>query len=142
MRVSGVRVVRALVALLAAACSSGTEPGTPPVALVGSWSYEASQSAPVPATLAGTLEIDRQIGERLEGSLDVIESSAGEGRRLTGLVTGLALDAATIDFDVMIDGTSRRHVAEVRGDSLVGAWIDVRSGGGTGAFTAVRDATP
>lgn len=120
-------------------CGAGTEPGEPPVALVGAWTYEASQDAPAIATLEGTLRIDRQIGQRMEGSLDVIESSDAESRRLTGLVTGLVLDAVTVDFDVLIEGVARRHVAEVRGDSIVGAWIDVRTGGSSGTFTAARE---
>lgn len=123
-------------------CGSGTGPGEPPVALVGSWAYEASQVSPASASLEGTLEIERQIGQRMEGSLDVIETSAGAGRRLTGLLTGLALDATTVDFDVAIDGVARRHVAEVRGDSLVGAWVEMRTGGASGTFTAALEAVP
>ncbi len=131
-----------VLALLGAACGSGTEPGEPPVALIGSWFYEGSQVSPTSATLEGTLEIERQVGQRMEGSLDVIESAAGDGRRLTGLLNGLALDAVTVDFDVSIDGVARRHVAEVRGDSIVGAWIEVRAGGSSGTFTAARTEAP
>jgi len=139
----GVLVILATATLAGAlGCGSGTGPGEPPVALVGSWTYEASQVAPASASLEGTLEIERQIGQRMEGSLDVIETSAGEGRRLTGLLTGLALDATTVDFDVAIDGVARRHVAEVRGDSLVGAWVEMRTGGASGTFTAALEAVP
>ncbi|HUF26635.1 MAG TPA: hypothetical protein VMM18_06610 [Gemmatimonadaceae bacterium] len=130
------------VVLAIAACASGTEPGPPPVPLVGEWSYEGTQTSPHSATLDGTLEVDRQSGQRFEGSLDVIESAAGGGRRLTGLLSGLAFDAQTVDFDVTIDGIARRHVAEVRGDSLVGTWAEVSVGGGTGAFHAVRQGAP
>lgn len=135
-------VAMSLLAVLGAGCGSSTEPGEPPVALVGSWTYEGSQVSPASATLEGTLEITRQIGQRMEGSLDVIESAAGEGRRLTGLLNGLALDAVTVDFDVSIDGVARRHVAEVRGDSIIGAWIEVRTGGSSGTFIATRPELP
>lgn len=124
------------------ACSAGTEPGAPPVVLIGSWSYEGAQQSPVPATLEGSLEVAGQDGRTFDGSLDVIESSAAGSRRLTGIVTGLALDAVTLDFDVLLDGVSRRHVAEIRGDTIEGAWMDVQSGGASGSFRAVREEAP
>ena len=124
------------------ACSAGTEPGVPPVVITGSWSYEGAQQAPVPATLDGSLEITRQDGSMFEGSLDAFESSAAESRRITGIVTGIALDASTLDFDVVVDGVSRRHVAEIRADTIEGAWVEVRTGGASGSFRAVRGAAP
>lgn len=135
-------VLLATLVALAPACSSGTEPGTPPVAITGSWSYEGAQQAPVPATLDGSLEVTRQDGATFEGSLDAFESSAEESRRITGLVTGIALDAVTLDFDVLVDGVSRRHVAEIRGDTIEGAWVEVRTGGASGSFRAVKVAAP
>ena len=125
-----------------AGCSSGTEPGTPPVALLGTWIYEGEQISPMPAALTGELEIASQSGDRLEGSIDVLEVGGVESRRLTGLVSGIALDAATVDFDVHVEGSTRRHVGEVRGDTIEGAWADVVSGGGSGSFRAVRENTP
>ena len=137
-----VGILSTVLAALLAGCGTGTEPGLAPVVVTGSWSYEGAQQAPVPATLDGSLEISRQDGPSFEGSLDVFESSAEESRRITGIVTGIALDAVTLDFDVLVDGVSRRHVAEIRGDTIEGAWVEVRTGGASGSFRAVKAAAP
>ena len=131
-----------LVVVVALACSTGTEPGTPRVQLLGSWRYEAAQLSPMPATLEGSLEIEGQDGDAFGGSFDVIESSAAGSRRVTGIVTGIALDAATLDFDVFVDGVARRHVGELRGDTIEGAWMEVRTGGASGSFRAERAEVP
>ena len=127
---------------LALSCSGGTEPGAPPVALVGTWSYEAAQQAPMPTTIAGSLAIEGQDGDAFTGSFDAIESSAAGSRRTTGIVTGIALDAVTLDFDILIDGVERRHVGEIRDNAIEGAWVEMRSGGASGSFRAVREELP
>ena len=133
---------RLLVIMVTLACGAGTEPGAPGVQLLGRWRYEAAQQSPVPATVEGSVQIEGQDGDSFGGSFDAIESSTTGSRRVTGIISGIALDAATLDFDVLIDGAARRHVGELRGDTIEGAWMEVRSGGASGSFRAVREEVP
>jgi hypothetical protein len=107
------------------------------VELRGTWSYTAVQTAPSAATLTGDLTVSGQSGQSLSGSIDVIEDAGGQLRRLTGPVSGRALDATTVDFDAFVDGADRRHVGTVRADTVVGEWADF-SGGGAGASGTFR----
>ena len=133
-------VLGAIVLALAAtnACRSSTDTGAPPVALRGQWRYAAEQTAPTRSVLDGALSIDTQSGQRLDGSMTMIESSASGSRALSGFVNGRTPDATTIEFQVDLGGGARVHQGRIRGDSIVGTWYDEFVGGGSGSFRCAR----
>jgi hypothetical protein len=131
-------------ALWVSACASATDSGPPPVELRGTWQYAAVQTAPSGATIAGVLTVSGQAGKSLSGSIDVTEDADGHTRRLTGPVSGRALDATTVDFDAFVEGSDRRHVGTVRADTITGEWVDFSGGvpGASGTFRLERESAP
>lgn len=131
-------------ALVLGACGSATDSGPPPVELRGRWTYAALQTAPSGATVSGELVVSGQAGKSLTGSIDVTENAEGHLRRLTGPVSGRALDSATVDFDAFVDGADRRHVGTVRADTITGEWAELSGGvpGASGTFRLQRVASP
>lgn len=126
----------ALVALAALGCEAAADAGAPPVALVGQWRYAATQSAPVGATLAGTLVVQRQRGRDLDGTMDVRETDGqGRVRQLAGPVAGRTPDAETADFDAFLGPVGRRHVGRVQADTIAGSWIESAGGGAASSGT-------
>ena len=125
------------------ACFGPTDPGKVGVPVVGSWSYVATQGAPAAAQINGSLAFSGQTGAQISGTLDAIEVGAGgQQRRLTGPVSGRTVDSTTLDFDLLLGDVSRRHVGQVRGDSLTGTWVETPLDGGlpsaSGTFRASR----
>lgn len=121
-------------------CSGPTDACTPSSDVTGHWQYRAIQSAPVAATSTGVLMLDGDACGRLRGAFDVIEASrSGVTRRLAGDVTGRSIGVGTVQFDVLLAPTSRRHLATVRGDSLAGTWLEPTEGGASGTFTGWRE---
>lgn len=137
----------ALSPLVAAAfsCAPPTADGGPiRVELLGQWDYDAVQTSPPTATLAGVLVITGQAGTAISGALDVTETEGSTVRNLTGVVSGQAPDSVDIDFDAFFDVTGRRHLGAVAHDTLRGTWAEQSSGGElrSGTFRAVRRASP
>jgi hypothetical protein len=117
-------------------CATPTNPN-----LLGSWTYTAAQNTPATAALAGTLVIATQCGTMVTGSLDVTEIDASGSRRRTGTMSGRTVDSLTVDFDVFLTPTGRRHVGAVTvaRDSIQGTWIEpLGVGSATGSFVADR----
>jgi hypothetical protein len=139
IRVRGFRPLLPLLAamLFATACIGATDDGTAGVPLLGSWEYTGTQLSPE-LQLQGSLVVSRQAGSRFDGSVDVVEQSPSGGmpRRLIGVLGGRTLDSVTVDFDVVVDNTTRRHFGTVRGDSIVGSWVEGIGGGASGSFRA------
>jgi hypothetical protein len=131
-------------AALALTCTSPASPcgtGPEPVALVGDWVYEGTQTSP-PATLSGTLTIDNQSGQDFYGTLEVTETDGSGPRTLSGVVTGCAVDATSVDFDAFLPG-ARRHLGTVtvNPDSIKGTWVESGMGGppsASGSFKSAR----
>lgn len=131
-------IAGAMLATGVAGCRSSTDTGAPPIELGGQWRYAAEQTAPTRTVLAGTLSVDDQSGQRLDGSLTAIESSATGSRALSGFVNGRTPNATTIEFQVEFGGGARVHQGQIRGDSIVGTWYDEFAGGGSGSFRCAR----
>lgn len=125
----------ATLAAVLAACESPADEGEAPFSFLGTWDYEATQTAPGAATLTGTLVITQQSGPAFDGTLDVVETPGS--RSLNGPVSGRVLDSSTVDFDAFLDVTARRHFGTVRGDSVQGNWVE-GAGGPAGSFAAQR----
>jgi hypothetical protein len=136
------RAIRALslaaALLVAVACGSATDTGTPPVDLKGQWRYSAEQTAPQRTVVDGTLTIEWQGGHQLDGSLAAHETSLAGTRAISGFVNGRVPDATTVEFQVELGDGTRLHQGRVAGDSIVGTWFDEFAGGGTGTFRCVR----
>lgn len=121
-------------------CSVTTAPEGPVAQLRGVWNYAGNQANP-PATLSGTLNVAQQSRDAIEGSLSWTESDGVNAPLLrSGPIAGLVIGMSDVDFEVGLDGTSRRHLARIsaNGDTLVGVWTTL--GGGSGNFTAIRSA--
>lgn len=113
------------------------------VPVVGTWNYVATQGSPSAAQLNGSLAFSGQTGAEISGTLDVTEVDAGgASRRLDGPISGRTVDSTTLDFDLLLGDVSRRHVGQVRGDSLTGTWVETPIDGGlpsaSGTFRALR----
>ena len=122
--------------LLGSSCIAATDGGSAGVPLMGTWEYTGTQLSPE-LRLQGTLVVSRQSGSRFDGSADVVEQSVdGVSRRLIGVLGGRTLDSLTVDFDVVMDNGSRRHFGTVRGDSIVGSWVEGIGEGASGSFRA------
>jgi len=138
------RPLGAALALLVAAavsCAPPTADGGPiRVNLLGQWDYQAVQTSPTPATLAGVLGVTGQTGTAVSGALDVTETAGPAVRALNGVVSGQAPDSAAVDFDAFFDVTGRRHLGTLARDTLQGTWAEQSSGGElrSGTFRAVR----
>jgi hypothetical protein len=127
----------------AVACLGPTDPGKMGVPVVGNWSYVAAQGSPSAAQLNGALAFSGQTGAQISGTLDVTEVGAGGvARHLAGPISGRTVDSTTLDFDLLLGDVMRRHVGQVRGDSLTGTWVETSVDGGlpsaSGTFRATR----
>ena len=118
-----------------------TDSATALVSVAGTWTYtgsRAGQTAPTTGTLA--LTQDRTV--QFSGTLDASERDAlGNVHRVIGVVSGRTIDAATVDFDIIVDPTvTRHHDGTVHGDSLTGSWVELGDRGvvGSGTFRARR----
>jgi hypothetical protein len=135
------RALRAAFAgALAVACASPTEATGSSTLVNGTWSYFATNAA-APTVINGSLSFTARGGSTFGGSLDGTESGEPSGdRRVVGIVSGRVLDSTLVDFDLTLAGDALRHVGTVRGDSLIGTWVEMSSGGvvASGAFRARR----
>jgi len=147
-------VTRGRCAILAALLWGCTAPvsgtGPPPVDLLGTWTYEGDQANP-PATLNGTLTITSQSGQDFAGTLDVTQTDVSGPHPLSGPVTGRALDATSVDFDVFftVETAARRHLGTVKMgvtmDSITnGTWVESGPSGpiASGTFKSARQSGP
>jgi hypothetical protein len=131
---------RALITLaFVAACSSTTAPAGSSARVEGSWNYVSTNSSAAVAT-NGVLTVTPRNGSGFGGSFDGTTSEPGGNRRVVGVLSGRMLDSVVVDFDLSMDGSALRHVGSVRGDSLVGNWVETSSVGvvASGTFRARR----
>jgi len=132
-------------ALGLAACQSPTAGDPAAVSLMGQWTYAATQTSPVVATLTGALTISQQSGPDFQGSLDAIQQDAqGNLTHVSGIVSGQVLDTAAVEFSLFVGLEGRQHLGALMGDSVRGAWVAQTSGEVTssGSFVAARRSGP
>jgi hypothetical protein len=123
------------------ACSGPTGTGTSDPRLAGTWQYHAGTTGTSTA-VDGVLVLTVSASGGISGSLEATESDA-TGRRtpIAGLVSGSVVGMGSADFQVvLVGGHTRQHLASVRGDSLVGDWIEGQAQGAvqSGRFGASR----
>lgn len=125
--------------LFTAACEGPTGVGHADARFDGDWRYHADVAGAATA-IDGQLRLaGAQVGA-IEGALDAEQvESTGARSALPGLVTGVVTADGVARLEVRLaDGRVRTHYARVRGDSLVGEWIDSGARPATGAFRAAR----
>lgn len=130
-------------AVAAAACSGPTGTGTSDPRIAGTWAYRSATSG-ASTQVEGVLMLTVASSGGIAGTLEGTETDA-TGRRspITGLVSGSVVASGSADFDVtLVGGRSRQHVASLRGDSLVGDWMERQTQGTvqSGRFGAARRA--
>lgn len=127
---------------LIAGCLKSTEPQPSSLQLAGTWSYTGEQTGPVRENLAGTLTISGESGTSFQGRLELVgtNTQTGETRALTGLVSG-AQSGVVVDFDASLEATPRRHVGQIKADTITGTWVGDGSGGAmaSGTFRVERE---
>ena len=127
------------IAVLISGCVEAAGPTTEAADVRGSWRFTADQAAPA-LQLEGTLVIQSQRGDLITGTISWEERDGSGVTRLDGgAVTGRVIDRSDVDFDVLMSGGSRRHVARLSTDTMQGSWLQVASGR-SGGFRAVRGA--
>ncbi len=136
-RVYGHLLSAALLSVGISACAMPTAAEVDVVDLRGTWQLTAEQSAPA-ASLEGTLLIEQQEGDLILGSASWSERD-GIGTTVwrAGAVSGRVIESTDVDFDIVVDGVARRHVARLSSDTMSGSWIEFTSGA-RGSFRAVR----
>ena len=130
-------MMTAVIALLSASCGGDSVSGT---ARAERYRYASEQRTPVVAFATGVFTVTQRIGERFDGTLDVLQTDPnGRVERRAGIVRG-RLSAGTMDFDVMLDGDVYRHVGRALSDTVSGNWLDVSAVGNvaTGTFRLER----
>lgn len=137
---SGLLAGALLAALAAWGCSTPTASCEDPHPVLGEWSYQATRESGVQGNISGSLVIESRNCSDLHGAIDVVEALAtGESRRIAGPVSGTIVDSTLVRFEALLGGGSREHFARIRGDSIVGNWVETSGGAaGAGAFSGLR----
>jgi len=129
--------------VLMAGCLKSTEPQPSSLQLAGTWDYTGEQTGPVRETLVGTLTISGESGTSFQGRLELVgtNTQTGETKALSGLVSG-AQSGAVVDFDASVETTPRRHVGQIKADTITGTWVGDGTGGAvaSGTFRVEREA--
>ena len=125
-----------------AACVPATSEPSGVTPLEGLWDLNGQSASGSGGAIQGTWTVRSTSAIGFAGSYDVIESTSGGGqRRLTGPVTGRMAGANTTEFDVIVIGSTRRHIGTLQADTVRGSWVDVSQNGAveaTGSFRAIR----
>lgn len=122
----------------AAACDVSTDPTGAAPNVRGEWKYAGKQTAPY-VLFSGTLRVTEQHGASFEGTAVFQEASASrEPVTHTAVVSGAIVGGTVLDFDVMFDDQTRRHVGSYDAESMSGTWARTDGEAAAGRFTLVR----
>jgi hypothetical protein len=140
------RVVCAVLSTMAAIAVSGClpsvtdSPGVTPVE--GRWDLSGQSASGSIGAFQGTLVLRSNSASSFSGTYDVVEGTGqGPQRRMSGPLGGRMASTSTTEFDVNLNGNTRRHVASQTADTLRGSWFDVTMAGtveASGSFRAIR----
>lgn len=142
------RVCRGLVVvatLLAGGCQDAAAPCTTPLDLRGTWVYAADAVSPVRQRLSGAVRVDGGPSCVIAGVADITTTDLGTGLvspPVRGTVSGRVADATTVDLDLQLGLSTRRHLGTVARDSIFGQWFATTDGvnGAQGTFVLRRTA--
>lgn len=138
-RIVSVHVACVFLALGAAGCEGPTGVGASDARFDGDWTYVAEQAGSA-STVEGTLSIDGAASGSLSGTLDAQQVSAtGDRTPFPGLVAGVVTGTGVARIELSLpSGRRRTHLTQLRGDSLVGDWVESGASPASGTFRAVR----
>jgi len=130
----------ALAVATLSACQGPTGVGATDARFDGSWAYRAEQSG-VALTVEGNLVMSGADVGSISGSLNAQQENAlGERVAISGLVAGIVTASGVARIEVSLpSGRKRTHLAQLRGDSLVGDWIESGATPASGTFRAARE---
>lgn len=120
-------------------CEGPTGVGASDARFDGDWHYAAEQAGTV-TTVEGQLVIDGASGGSLSGTLDAQQVDArGDRTPFPGLVAGIVTGTGVARIEISLSsGRKRTHFAQLRGDSLVGDWVESGASPASGTFRAAR----
>lgn len=120
-------------------CEGPTGLGASDARFDGEWSYAAEQAGTV-VTIEGTLAINGADAGALSGTLDAQQVDArGDRTPFPGLVAGVVTGTGMARIEVSLpSGRKRTHFTQLRGDSLVGDWVESGTTPASGTFRAAR----
>lgn len=121
------------------ACQGPTGVGVADARFNGTWRYVADVAGSA-TQVQGQLHLDGADAGAITGTLDAQQVDAsGTRTSFPGLVTGSIVSNGTARLEIALSsGRSRTHLATLRGDSLVGDWVESGSAPAGGAFRAAR----
>jgi hypothetical protein len=139
-RLIATRLGCVLLAVGAVACEGPTGVGASDVRFDGDWIYVAEQAGTA-LTIEGTLRIDGAESGSLDGTLDAQQVSAlGDRTPFPGLVAGVVTSTGMARLEISLpSGRRRTHLTQLRGDSLVGDWVESGASPASGTFRAARE---
>jgi hypothetical protein len=127
--------------VFSASCLSSTDPQPSSLQLTGEWAYTGVQTGAVRENLTGQLSVLGESGNSFQGRLDIVgvNEATGESRVIGGPLSGIA-EGNVVDFDAIIEATTRRHVGQLVDDTITGTWVASSAGGAisSGTFRAER----
>jgi hypothetical protein len=128
-----------LLALGVIGCEGPTGVGASDARFDGDWSYVAEQAGSA-LTVEGTLTLDGAASGSLNGTLDAQQVSAlGDRTPFPGLVAGVVTGTGVARIEISLpSGRRRTHLTQLRGDSLVGDWVESGASPASGTFRAAR----
>lgn len=135
----------AMLTVAATGCTAASAPCAAELDLRGSWTYAAEAVSPLRQRLAGAVRIDDGPSCTVAGVADVVTTDLGTGvpgAPVRGTVAGRVASAATVDFDLVLLLSTRRHLGTVTRDSIHGSWFATSDGvgGSQGTFVLRRSA--
>lgn len=127
------------VVVLLTACSGPTGVADGDARFNGTWTYVASQAGSS-IGVSGTLVLNGAGSGSIDGTLDAQQQEAGGPIvPLPGLVSGTVSASGMAQLQVTLAGSRvRTHYVQLRGDSLVGDWVEAGSSPSSGTFRAAR----
>lgn len=123
----------------AAGCEGPTGVGATDARFDGDWTYVAEQAGAA-VSVEGTLAIAGADVGSLSGTLDAqLIDAGGERTPFPGLIAGVITSVGEARIDVSLSsGRRRTHITRLRGDSLLGDWVESGAAPASGTFRAVR----
>ena len=126
-------------------CTESAAPCAATLDLRGTWTYSADAVSPVRQRLLGAVRVDDGPSCTVAGVGDITTTDLGTGvvsPPVRGAVSGRVAGPTTVDFDLVLLVSTRRHLGTVTRDSIFGSWFATSDGvsGAQGTFVLRRSA--
>ena len=147
MRLAPRRAAGALGLVVLSSCRAVSDVGPSTLDVSGAWNYIATAASSA-VTLSGTMTLSQPAGagSSFTGGLDASQTDArGQVSRVVAIVSGRPIDSSRVEFDLILDASTRRHHSgTVAGDSVSGTWLETADFSivGSGTFRGKRTRSP